>query len=61
MYYYMGILAIEGTKLKNQLLSEKRALSIRKYLMSQKIQSSRISVYGKAATEPIASNVTYRG
>jgi len=56
-----GHTSIEGTKLNNQLLSEKRALSIRKYLMSKKIKSSRISVYGKAATEPIASNVTLEG
>ncbi len=51
----------EGTKLNNQILSEKRALSIRKYLIEQGINSSRISVYGKASTEPIASNDTEKG
>ncbi len=51
----------EGTSLGNQILSEKRALSIRKYLIEQGIQSSRISVYGKASSEPIATNDTEEG
>ena len=56
-----GHTSSEGTKLNNQILSEKRALSIRKYLIEQGIQSSRISVYGRASTQPIASNETKEG
>jgi outer membrane protein OmpA-like peptidoglycan-associated protein len=51
----------EGTFLNNQILSEKRALSIRKYLMEQGINSSRISVYGRSSTQPISSNDTAEG
>lgn len=51
----------EGTNLNNQILSEKRALSIRNYLIENGIKSSRISVYGKASSEPIASNDTEEG
>jgi outer membrane protein OmpA-like peptidoglycan-associated protein len=56
-----GHTSSEGTKLKNQILSEKRALSIRKYMITQGIQSARISVYGKASTQPIATNETKEG
>ena len=56
-----GHTSSEGTRLNNQILSEKRALSIRKYLIKQGISSSRISVYGRASTEPIASNDTPEG
>jgi outer membrane protein OmpA-like peptidoglycan-associated protein len=56
-----GHTSSEGTKLSNQILSEKRALSIRKYLIEQGINSSRISVYGRASTQPIASNETESG
>jgi len=56
-----GHTSSEGTKKSNQILSEKRALSIRKYLMEKGISSSRISVFGKASTEPIASNATKAG
>ena len=56
-----GHTANEGTGLQNQLLSEKRALSIRKYLMLKKIKTSRISVYGKSSKSPLASNKTTEG
>lgn len=56
-----GHTSIEGTKLSNQILSEKRALSIRKYLINQGISSSRISVYGRAAAEPLYPNDTING
>jgi outer membrane protein OmpA-like peptidoglycan-associated protein len=56
-----GHTSSEGTRLNNQILSEKRALSIRKYLITQGINSSRISVYGRASTQPIASNDTVEG
>ena len=56
-----GYTSNEGTNLKNQLLSEKRALSIRTHLMKQGISSSRISIFGKAAKNPIKSNDTKEG
>jgi len=63
--YYNALLyghaSSEGTNLANQILSEKRALSVRNYLIDQGIDSSRLSVYGKAAAEPIAPNVTEKG
>lgn len=51
----------EGTHLKNQILSEKRALSIRKYLIDEGIVSSRIATYGKSSSEPLFSNKTEEG
>lgn len=51
----------EGSNLKNQILSEKRALSIRKYLINQGITPSRIATYGKSSSEPVASNETKEG
>lgn len=56
-----GHTSSEGTKKSNQILSERRAISIRKYLIEKGISSSRISVFGKASTEPIASNDTKAG
>ncbi len=56
-----GYTSNEGSNLKNQILSEKRALSIRKYLIKQGIISSRIATYGKSSSEPIASNETKEG
>ena len=51
-----GHTSSEGTLLSNQILSEKRALSIRNYLIDQGIYSSRISTYGKASSQPVNSN-----
>jgi outer membrane protein OmpA-like peptidoglycan-associated protein len=48
-----GHTSSEGTKVANQILSEKRALSIKKFMTSQGISSSRISAYGKASTQPV--------
>lgn len=48
-----GHTSSEGTRLNNQILSEKRALGVRRYLIEHKIQPARISAYGKASTEPI--------
>jgi adhesin transport system outer membrane protein len=48
-----GHTSSEGTKINNQVLSEKRALSIRNFMIKEGISSSRISTYGKASTEPV--------
>jgi len=56
-----GHTSSEGKKLDNQILSEKRALSIRNYLMTQGINSSRISIYGRSSSEPLESNDTKEG
>ena len=56
-----GHTSSEGTVPNNQILSERRALSIRKYLIDQGIDASRISTYGKASVEPLESNDTKEG
>lgn len=56
-----GHASSEGTNLENQILSEKRALSVRNYLINQGIDSSRLSVYGRAAADPIVPNDTEEG
>lgn len=45
----------------NQKLSEKRALSVFNYLVSQGIASGRINSYGVGLTQPIADNSTVEG
>ena len=56
-----GHTSSEGLNSKNQILSEKRALSIRRYLIQQGVNSSRISTFGKSSTEPLESNDTKEG
>jgi OmpA-OmpF porin, OOP family len=49
-----GHTSAAGTKDHNQKLSEKRASSVRDYLMNVgKIQPSRLSVIGYGATKPL--------
>ncbi|KGL52964.1 membrane protein [Porphyromonas canoris] len=45
----------------NQKLSEKRALSVFNFLVSQGIASGRINSYGVGLTQPIADNSTVEG
>ncbi|MDO4789501.1 MAG: OmpA family protein [Porphyromonas sp.] len=45
----------------NQKLSEKRALSVFNFLVSQGISSARINSYGVGLTQPIADNSTVEG
>lgn len=50
-----------GSESYNQKLSEKRALSVADYLVSQKVLSARVLVDGRGETQPIASNDTPEG
>jgi len=50
-----------GAQEFNQTLSEERALSVKKYLVRQGIDSSRMSVVGYGENKPIADNSTPEG
>jgi len=50
-----------GSEEYNQKLSERRAESVRTYLESKGIESSRLSASGKGESEPVASNDTPEG
>ncbi len=46
---------------KNQVLSEKRAESVKAYLVSKKVAAERLSTAGFGADQPIADNATAAG
>lgn len=50
-----------GSDTWNQTLSEKRADSVKNYLMAQGVNYSRISAFGYGKANPIASNSTEAG
>jgi outer membrane protein OmpA-like peptidoglycan-associated protein len=50
-----------GSRGHNQDLSERRALSVARYLGAQGVDQRRFSVRGYADTEPVASNATPEG
>ena len=50
-----------GSHQYNQRLSERRADSVAKYLISQKVLAARIETFGMGETRPIASNATAEG
>ena len=50
-----------GTHAYNQKLSERRAESVKAYLVKQGIDASRIATKGLGETEPIADNKTKEG
>jgi len=50
-----------GPEAYNQRLSERRAESVKNYLVSQGIDANRIYTEGKGELEPIASNATREG
>jgi OOP family OmpA-OmpF porin len=50
-----------GTDQYNQKLSEKRANSVRSYLMSKGIPTNKIVAIGKGEKEPVADNKTKEG
>lgn len=51
----------DGEESANQLLSQKRAESVKNYLISQGIEAGRISVKGFGESNPIADNATVQG
>ena len=50
-----------GSHQYNQALSERRADSVAKYLISQKVLRARIETFGLGETRPIADNATAQG
>lgn len=50
-----------GSLAYNQLLSERRAMSVNNYLVGQGIESSRLTLDAKGETQPIADNGTAEG
>ncbi|NNF97213.1 MAG: OmpA family protein [Halobacteria archaeon] len=50
-----------GSRQYNQALSERRADSVGKYLISQKVVAARIETFGMGETRPIAGNTTAQG
>lgn len=50
-----------GTEQYNQGLSERRAASVKNYLVSKGIAADRIYTEGKGESQPIASNATREG
>lgn len=52
----------DGTSVKNMELSEKRAASVKRYLMSNyNIDNARIQADGKGASEPVSENSSMAG
>lgn len=50
-----------GTATYNQWLSEKRAVSVKNFLISQGIAEKRIKTFGLGDTKPVADNSTKEG
>lgn len=50
-----------GSDQYNQKLSERRALSVARYLESKKVNSMRLAMAGKGETQPVASNSSDSG
>lgn len=50
-----------GTEAYNQMISEKRAISVKEYLISQGIESDRLVVRGYGESVPAESNETLEG
>jgi OOP family OmpA-OmpF porin len=50
-----------GTDAYNQALSERRAESVRSYLVNHGVSASRLSAVGYGESQPIASNETDEG
>ena len=50
-----------GTDAYNQTLSERRAASVKDYLVGQGVDGSRLSTAGYGESNPIASNDTADG
>jgi OOP family OmpA-OmpF porin len=50
-----------GSARHNQGLSERRAASVRDYLISQGVQPAQLTARGFGETQPVASNATVEG
>jgi len=50
-----------GTDAYNQKLSERRATTVKEYMVSQGIPAAKITTLGKGETQPVATNKTSEG
>ena len=50
-----------GTDAYNQKLSERRATTVKEYMVSQGIPAAKITTLGKGETQPVATNKTAEG
>ncbi len=50
-----------GTDAYNQKLSERRATTVKEYLVSQGIAAAKVTTLGKGETQPVATNKTAEG
>jgi len=50
-----------GTEKYNQKLSERRAMAVKSYLISNGVEQSRIFIEGRGETDPVADNKTATG
>ncbi|MBC7622845.1 MAG: OmpA family protein [Aeromicrobium sp.] len=50
-----------GTDAYNQKLSERRATTVKEYMVSQGISAAKITMLGKGETQPVATNKTSEG
>ena len=51
----------KGSDAYNQALSERRALSVKNYLVSQGIAANRITTAGAGESQPVTTNATAAG
>jgi OOP family OmpA-OmpF porin len=50
-----------GSETYNQRLSERRAESVRRYLVDKGVDASRLETHGYGESQPVASNTTSEG
>jgi len=50
-----------GSEAYNQMLSERRAVSVKNYLVSQGLPAARVRAEGRGESQPVASNKTAEG
>ena len=50
-----------GTDAYNQKLSERRATSVKEYMVSKGVAAAKITTLGKGETQPVATNKTADG
>jgi len=56
-----GYASIEGTKQHNYILSQKRALAVKKYLQEKGVDTKYLEIVGHGSSDPVASNKTEAG
>ncbi len=57
----IGHTDITGDQVKNQALSEKRAMNVKNYLVTKGVDAARMTVKAVASTQPAASNDDVKG